>query len=266
MAPEEGFTSISDASVPNAGRIYDYLLGGNHNFEIDRAAAQQLTKTLPEMAIAVRLIRWFLGEAVRRLSAEGYRNFLDFASGLPTVDHIHYVTPAGTKVLYSDIDPVTVSYGTDIVKELPGVAFVQADASVPEKLLALDIVNTLFGTDHKVAIGLNGIAWFLPDEKLGHALKILYDWAAPGSKLFMSDVALDKKTEMVSTVGEFYKQVNQPVYNRTEERLRELLGKWKVAEPGIKPLDSWLKVGPTFKMPEVFSSAGTMVGMILVKE
>ena len=32
--------SMSDASVPNAGRIYDYLLGGHHNFEVDRLAAE----------------------------------------------------------------------------------------------------------------------------------------------------------------------------------------------------------------------------------
>ena len=42
MASEGSSMSIADASQPNAGRIYDYLLGGNHNFEIDRVAAEQL--------------------------------------------------------------------------------------------------------------------------------------------------------------------------------------------------------------------------------
>ncbi len=40
MATSEGFASIADASKPNAGRIYDYVLGRNHNFEVDRQAAQ----------------------------------------------------------------------------------------------------------------------------------------------------------------------------------------------------------------------------------
>ena len=31
--------SVVDASRPNAGRIYDYILGGSHNFEVDRQAA-----------------------------------------------------------------------------------------------------------------------------------------------------------------------------------------------------------------------------------
>ncbi len=30
------YSSIADTSAPNAGRIYDFLLGGHHNFEVDR--------------------------------------------------------------------------------------------------------------------------------------------------------------------------------------------------------------------------------------
>ena len=108
MSGTEGGGTIADASKPNAGRIYDYLLGGDHNFEIDRQAAEQLKAMVPEMPQWVRIVRWFLGEAVGRLLDEGFRHFLDFASGLPTVDHIHQIAPQETKVIYSDIDPVTV--------------------------------------------------------------------------------------------------------------------------------------------------------------
>ncbi len=37
--------NIVDASKPSAGRMYDYWLGGNHNFEVDRQAADQVLKT-----------------------------------------------------------------------------------------------------------------------------------------------------------------------------------------------------------------------------
>jgi hypothetical protein len=105
MADERSFRSIADASIPNAGRVYDFLIGGHRNFEVDRDAAQQIIKVAFFLPKVLRLIRWFLGEAVRRLIADGYRDFIDFASGLPTMDHIHHVAPAGTKVIYSDIDP-----------------------------------------------------------------------------------------------------------------------------------------------------------------
>ena len=44
MAPSDGFASIADASKPNAGRIYDYVLGGSLNFEVDRQAAREAIK------------------------------------------------------------------------------------------------------------------------------------------------------------------------------------------------------------------------------
>ena len=42
--------SIVDATTPSAGRIYDYLLGGHHNFEVDRQAAQMLLKMSPHLS------------------------------------------------------------------------------------------------------------------------------------------------------------------------------------------------------------------------
>jgi hypothetical protein len=164
MPEKEQYTSIADSSKPNAGRIYDFLLGGNHNFEVDRLAAQQLIKLQPFMPKLFRAIRWFLGEAVRRLAADGFTQFIDFASGLPTVDHIHQVAPSGTKVIYSDIDPVTVAYGQEILKESPDTRYVVCNASKPEDLLGAPVVSQLLGNSRRVAIGFSGIAWFISDE------------------------------------------------------------------------------------------------------
>jgi hypothetical protein len=105
-----------------------------------------------------KLIRWFLGEAVRRLSAEGYRHFIDFASGLPTADHIHQVALPGTKVIYSDLDPVTVAYGQEIIKDNPDASYHVCEATSPEVLLESQAVTKMFGKTRKVCIGFNGIA------------------------------------------------------------------------------------------------------------
>lgn len=266
MAKEQDFVSIADASVPNAGRIYDYLLGGDHNFEVDRIAGDKLKKQFPETVQDVRLIRWFLGEAVRRLCEEGFRKFLDFASGLPTVDHIHYVAPQETKIIYSDVDPITVSYGQEIVKDLENVAFAYADAGAPEELLAMDVVKRLIGSDRKVAVGFNGISWFLPDDKIAHAFSKIYDWVDRGSKLFVSAGSRRAATEASAEIANFYKSVNQTVFPRTEARIRELFGKWTVCDPGIQPLERWLEIDPSFAQGGSLASGVTLVGAILLKE
>jgi hypothetical protein len=240
MSPESEFASIADASRPNAGRIYDYLLGGNHNFEIDRQAAEQLLQVAPEMPKWVRLVRWFLGEAVRRLAEEGFTAFVDFASGLPTVDHIHQVAPRGTKVAYSDIDPVTVAYAQDLVKQERNVLYVECDAADPERLLTSGAFSALFGDQRKVAIGFNGICWFLPDEKIARSLSVLYDWAGPGSKLFLSDLDLGSLSAASKGTLEFYKKVGQPVFTRTVTTLQKMVGKWSAEDTGFRPLDEWV--------------------------
>jgi hypothetical protein len=37
-----------DTDQPSAARVYDYLLGGSHNFAADRAFARQVVELLPD--------------------------------------------------------------------------------------------------------------------------------------------------------------------------------------------------------------------------
>ncbi len=243
MIKENDFPSISNADKPNAGRIYDYILGGNHNFEIDRMAAQKVLELLPFAPQLFRLIRWFLREAVMRLSSQGYKHFIDFASGLPTMDHIHEVTPKGTKVIYSDIDSVVVAYAHDIIKDNPDVKFVHCNAGVPEELLDSDIPEQLFGNNRDAAVGFNGIAYFLPDDKVAHFMRTLYDWTGDNAKLFFCDTdAPENPKEDLQRFLEIYKKLNQPVYSRKKEKMLELIKPWKVDDPGIMLLEDWVDV------------------------
>jgi hypothetical protein len=244
MAEQDGVSSIADASKPNAGRIYDYVLGGHHNFEVDRVAAQAFLKIVPDYPHMARLVRWFLGEAVRRLSEGGFTQFIDFASGLPTVDHIHQITPEGTKVVYSDLDPVTVAYGQEIIKGDPNARYLACDASKPENLLSSPVIAELFGHRRKVAIGFNGIAFFLTDEQLGHAFKTLYDWAEKGSRLFLCDFDYAEATAAMPKYSEgmkLWESMGQAMRWRSLSKLRELVAPWDEGD-GFKPLEEWVQV------------------------
>jgi hypothetical protein len=266
MSPTEPVSNIADASRPNAGRIYDYLLGGNHNFEVDRQAVQRLLQVMPDMPKWTRLIRWFLGEAVRRLLDEGFTYFLDFASGLPTVDHIHQISPKGTKVIYSDIDPVTVAYAQELIKGNPNVAFVECDVCKPELLLNSGIIEKIFKTQRKVAIGLNGIAWFLSDDSLTHTLKVLYDWAAPGSRLFLCDMDAKSETGATKGIADFYQSVGASVFHRHIESLNTLMGQWHLTGKGFRPLTEWLGVDRKEVAASIEQGGGTNIfGAILAK-
>src|SRR5215213_6483925 len=80
-----------DLVRPSAARIYDFLLGGFHNFEVDRAAARRITEALPDMPRFMRANRAFLRRVVRFLTDQGIDQFLDLGSGIPTVGNVHEI-------------------------------------------------------------------------------------------------------------------------------------------------------------------------------
>ncbi len=266
MSKNNDLSGIADASRPNAGRIYDYFLGGNHNFEIDRKAADQVLQHAPHMPQFLRLIRWFLGEAIRRLHEQGFDKFLDFASGLPTMDHIHQVAPEGTKVIYSDIDPVTVAYAKDIIGDDPNIRYVQCNAENPEELLNSGVVEELFGNDKNVAIGINGVVYFMPDEAVAHSMKTLYDWADDGAKLFLCDSDIQEMTEDARKTVEIYEKSGQQMHLRPLEKTLELIKPWKIDDPGVKLIEEWIDMESkvTDQVQETWGS-GALNGMILKK-
>src|ERR1041384_1318361 len=162
--------SIIDTSKPSAGRIYDYMLGGHHNFEVDRQAADQIVKLVPFLPKAMRLQRWCLQDLALELTEKrGFDIIIDCASGLPTNDHIHHVVPAGTTVIYSDFDPVVVEYGREILADTSNIYFFQADARRPDELLNRPEVQEILGGRRDVALVYWGICMFLSDDDLSHA-------------------------------------------------------------------------------------------------
>jgi len=232
-------TETVDDTRPNAGRIYDYFLGGDHNFEVDRIAAEKLLEIYPVAPKILKLLRSFLGEVTRRLLREGYTQFLDFASALPVRNHIHNVAPAGVKVIYSDIDAATVAYAQEIIGNNSDVCYVLCDAAKPEDVLNSGIVEKMFDKNKKVAIGLSGVSYFLRDSELKHCLNTLYNWADEGYKIFISDQdVIDLET--LKPVNDAFTKMGQPCYFRTQKTFKTLVGKWRVAEPGYQGLENWV--------------------------
>ena len=104
-------------NVATAARIYDFLLGGVHNFPADRQTAQQAMAQLPDIAIGAQANRAFLRRAVRHLVAAGVHQFLDLGSGIPTQGNVHEIAQQvvpDARVLYVDIDPVAVAESQEI--------------------------------------------------------------------------------------------------------------------------------------------------------
>ncbi|MCB0196940.1 MAG: SAM-dependent methyltransferase, partial [Anaerolineae bacterium] len=198
--------NIADASKPNAGRMYDYYLGGSHNFEVDRQAADQILKLLPFVSKYARLQRWTLQDIAEELSQnQGYDIIVDFASGLPTEDHIHHNVRAGTTVIYSDYDPITVEYAHEILGDTPNVYFIEADATAPEKLLNNPQIKPILDGQKKIAFVMWGVSAFLSDDEIAHAVRYLYDWSGSDSCLAFNVKGINRDDPTAQKFIDFYK-------------------------------------------------------------
>jgi hypothetical protein len=234
--------SIVDTSKPSAGRMYDYYLGGSHNFEVDRQAAERVLKILPFGVKFARLQRWALQDIAVELSQKrGFDVIIDFASGLPTEDHIHHKVTKDTTVIYSDFDPITVEYSREILQNTPNVYYFQADATHPEELLGRPEVEKILAGRRKVAFVFWGVTVFLADEAISRAMRFLYEWAAPGSCLAFNAQGADansKDPAAVKTI-EIYEQMGQKTYTRTLGEYRALVQPWPTDEQSFIPLLKW---------------------------
>jgi len=221
-----------DTTKPNIGRIYDYVLGGHHNFEVDRIAAQNILKTFPSYPRWARLNRWFLQLIAERWNAERFERVLDLGSGMPTEGHFHTVMPRA-KVLYTDNDPMTVAYASEVLGKNDRVRFMQVDILDTTRLLAA--ADQHFGGERKIAIGSIGVAYFIDDTHFARLMGVLHDWAAPGSALTCSFPHGDTSNQRSQDITEaFSRNSGSKVFLRNAETMSRLCSPWRVRE--VQPL------------------------------
>jgi hypothetical protein len=253
--------SIIDASKPNAGRIYDYYLGGNHNFEVDRQAAEQVIKLMPFAPKGARLQRWALQDiAVELTQRRGYDVIIDFASGLPTNDHIHQIAPEGTTIIYSDYDPVVVEYARDILGDTPNIYFFEANAAEPEALLNCSEVQEILADKRKVGFVLWGVSAFLTDEAISHTARYIYDWAAPESCLAFNAQGADlPQSATFDQILKIYEQMGSKFHKRSLKQFHELLQPWQIDQDFISLLE-WHGFNESELNTEDLKAVGPLAG------
>ncbi|GAA2724062.1 SAM-dependent methyltransferase [Actinocorallia aurantiaca] len=157
-----------DESVPHSARIWNYWLGGKHNYEVDREAGDAYVAVYPEIVDTARAGRAFLAQAVRHLvTEEGVRQFLDVGAGLPAVENTHQLAqrldPAA-RIVYVDHDPFVHALGRTMLAGTPEgtTDFVAADMRDPADVL--ERAKATLDFDRPIALMLMGCLGHIPDD------------------------------------------------------------------------------------------------------
>ncbi len=179
-----------DPTRPSVARVYDFYLGGSHNFEADREFGRRGVEALPDLPAVARDNRTFLRRAVRFACAEGIDQFLDLGSGIPTSGNVHEVAREAdpeARVVYVDHDPVAVAHGQALLADDPRATTVRADLRSPDTVLEEVAAAGLLDLSRPVAVLLIAVLHFVDDDADPAGLLARYmRAAAPSSLLALS--------------------------------------------------------------------------------
>lgn len=232
-----------DLSTPNVARIYDYYLGGGHNFAIDREFAKKAIEVMPDVRALCWLNRLFLRRAVRYCADRGIRQFLDIGAGIPTVGHTHEIAQERApeaKVVYVDNEAVAVAHSELILRDNANAAVVRADATKPEEILDAPGTRAMLDFDQPVAILMLALMHFVPDEADPLGILARYREAVvPGSYLIMSTTTADKYPAEMDRFADLYRNGSTPLIPRSADAFGALFTGWTFVEPGVSPLAKW---------------------------
>ena len=238
-----------DVERPSAARIYDYLLGGYHNFEADRVVAEKFRDLLPSMPLYMQANRAFLRRVVRYLVERGIGQFLDIGSGIPTVGNVHEVAQAlnpAARVVYVDIDPVAVRQSEEILMGNANAAAIQGDLRQPERILEHPDVRRCLDFDKPVAVLLMAILLFVTDdEKAYRTVGVLRDALVSGSYIAISHPTDDNlPQEQIEQGKNLYAASGNPVNIRSYAQIKRFFDGFELVEPGLVYVSRWRPEGP----------------------
>jgi S-adenosyl methyltransferase len=253
--------SSVDPSIPNAARIYDYLLGGKDNFAADRAAAEQLLRVAPDAATTVRENRRFLQRAVRYLAEEGgIRQFLDIGTGMPTQGNVHEIAQSvspDARVCYVDYDPVVVNHALALLATNENVAAIHGDFLRPLDIFGNPELRKFIDFNEPVAILLVAILHFIDDSKSPYQLVDQFKSAmSSDSYLVISHVTDDSIPDDVSRdAQQLYKNSSAPITPRSLDEVIRFFDGLDLVEPGVVDASEWRPDLPSGELPLVPGSS-----------
>jgi SAM-dependent methyltransferase len=246
-----------DLEKPNAARMYDYHLGGAHNFEPDRLLAAQVEQVAPWVKYVARINRSWLRRVVTYIAGQGVHQFLDLGSGIPTVGNVHEIVqridPQG-RVVYVDYEAVAVHHAHELLKDDENTGVVWADVRDPRSVLEHPEVTRLIDFDQPVGLLIAGLLLFISEEHNPAGLVATYrDACKGGGYLAISTMSRDEAdpdtNRELDELLRLYEGADEQVHPRDRATIEGWFAGTELVEPGLVLLDSWNPEGQASTSP-----------------
>jgi hypothetical protein len=235
-------TSV-DLEKASAARMYDYVLGGNHNFAVDRALVEEMLKIQPDVKRFAIMNRAFMRRAVLFLIDQGIRQFLDLGSGIPTVGNVHEIAQAAdptARVVYVDNEHVAVAHSQLLLEGDPNTAIVHADITKPNLVLNDEATRRILDFDQPIGLLAITIGHYILEEHDPIGVFATYrDALVPGSYLALTHLTDDFSSTSNDELIEKMKKSQNTVMARTKAEIMPFFGDFELVEPGLVSTSQW---------------------------
>jgi hypothetical protein len=254
-----------DARQANPARVYDYWLGGRHNFLADQDVARAVTAVEPAMPAIARANRAFLGRAVRFLASAGIGQFLDVGSGIPTEGNVHEIaqqTRPGARVVYADVDPVAIAHSKAILAGNDDATIIYGDLRDPGAILDSAASSQLIDFTRPTGLILMVVLHFIADaDDPWHIVTTLRDALAPGSYLLLGHATSDGKPATAKATEKVYnRSVATQLHLRSRPQIQRFFDGFQLSEPGLVYVPLWRPDSPD-DIPADPGTFGCLVGV-----
>jgi hypothetical protein len=235
-------TSI-DLEKPSGARIYDYLLGGSHNFAVDREFTEKGLVLQPNAKRLALMNRAFMRRAVVFMIEQGIRQFLDLGSGIPTVGNVHEIAQEvdpDARVVYVDYEHVAVAHSQLLLEGNENAAMVHADITRPADVLGAPATEQLLDWDKPIGLLAVTIGHYILDDQDPNGVFAAYREALPsGSYLAITHLTDDFQSVDGAGIAEIMKKSQNTILPRTGEQVRAFFGDFELVEPGLVTTSQW---------------------------
>ncbi|GAA4866682.1 SAM-dependent methyltransferase [Saccharopolyspora cebuensis] len=239
--PTSEFVGVNHR-VANPARIYDYGLGGDHNFAADRERFEMLEQVDPDARLVVSANRGFLRRAVRYCMQQGITQFLDLGSGVPTVGNVHeaaHQIDPSVRVVYVDNEPVAAAHTRRLLRGLDNTAIVEEDLRNPEAIMSAPETRELLDFSKPVGLMMVAVLHWVADADVAGLLARYRSFLAPGSMLAISHLTDEHLPEQMGQVGEVFDETTEPVTYRPQSQADLLFEGCDLVSPGVVYTTEW---------------------------
>jgi hypothetical protein len=238
----------------NLVRLYDAMLGGKDNYEIDREVRDRLAAIAPGSPEMSQDNHRFLLRATRFLAAQaGISQFLECGTALPSTENMHDVVlraNAEASIVYLATDQLTLAHGRALLEGNDQTHILEADLRNPRDVIANPAVRKYIDFSEPVAICNAGTMNFILDEWDPRGIMAELISASARGSYFVFAHLLDpgpdhEIAETITRLKDAYRDATLiPIQFRPADRISGMLAGLDLLEPGLVPVADWWPDGP----------------------